>query len=734
MRYNTIVNPATNRKVSIHSNLGYKILKNYVIQSGGASVTMTKANTENNTLILTLKQSISQREAMNKIIAILKQLDPNTSERELKLQAFELVDTATDDRGRVLVSFIEKWEQEHLNSKSDSGRGLKRFIGAIQKVAIDNRAKNLVRKIKDNAALQIQGKMRVKLSQKRLNELKKSAAEIHHQSVVKTEMHDKLHRAFVKVKALKNILDIKDEIAQKKLKAQQNWKKIKNLTKATSAFSKSIIKDDLGVKPVDYGDRYKAELEDREQRRLDEDDEDDEDLQVSYNYFTATLDKAGSLTSSTLKSVGDWKLSRYEKSKKFTEKQLKSRFRKCKSNTPVDEVKLLLSDLEAFTDGYRNKVGLWVSGWSDTFTDSELENERNSGYTKLHELIKRGEIQNQKNEELALKKLYRRAKTYNEYQRFIQACHEHLDGNNNRLWGKKVGYGKFEDESLNDDMINADKKALEARIQEEKEEQDKRNKAEKQEQERRDKEAEKARIIADKKEADQQEYDKKMEKKLVTAFYSLPSEDSDIISKNRRSTYLKIIKSTLNDARKYRDGNWLGSNKHLDGLAYESGDLNDIILTLEYWEKLIRDTDKQEREEKQRIINEARLERERQLVATQTTVVPYSDGDYDDSNQSPDKSNDIYYEQDDSDPQDSIGQPWYYSDGDCNKWNSKKAYQGLDPGWTGLGRTPGMLYHCYNTKGCNIAAGKKGRCGKGDARAARKKAFRESNFQGITRN
>ena len=52
MKYNTIVNPTTNRKVSIYSDLGYKILKNYVIQSGGA--TLTKVETP--VKILTLKQ------------------------------------------------------------------------------------------------------------------------------------------------------------------------------------------------------------------------------------------------------------------------------------------------------------------------------------------------------------------------------------------------------------------------------------------------------------------------------------------------------------------------------------------------------------------------------------------------------------------------------------------------------------------------------------------------------
>ena len=115
MKYNTIVNPTTNRKVSIYSDLGYKILKNYVIQSGGA--TLTKVETP--VKILTLKQSISQREAMNKIKSILTQLNPDTSDLELRLQAFELVEPATDDRGRVPVSFIQKWEQEQINSKSD---------------------------------------------------------------------------------------------------------------------------------------------------------------------------------------------------------------------------------------------------------------------------------------------------------------------------------------------------------------------------------------------------------------------------------------------------------------------------------------------------------------------------------------------------------------------------------------------------------------------------------------
>ena len=39
MTYKTIVNPITNRKVSIYSDLGYNILRNYVIQSGGSTLT-----------------------------------------------------------------------------------------------------------------------------------------------------------------------------------------------------------------------------------------------------------------------------------------------------------------------------------------------------------------------------------------------------------------------------------------------------------------------------------------------------------------------------------------------------------------------------------------------------------------------------------------------------------------------------------------------------------------------
>merc|ERR1711988_505754 len=455
MEYNTIVNPITNRKVSIYSDLGYKILKNYVIQSGGATLTKVETPVQ----ILTLKQSISQREAMIKIKSILKQLNPDTSDRELKLQAFELVEPATDDRGRVPVSFIQKWEQEQTNSKSDDGKGLKRFIAAIRKVAQDNRAKKLVNKLKTtHFATKIQAQMRKKISKGRVDELRRRAT-------TNTEMRKKLHRGFTKLKAIKNILDIKHEIAQKKLKARQNWKKIKNLTKATSAFNKNIIKDDLGVKPADYDDRYKDELAAREQYRLYEDD-DDEDLQETYNYFAATLDKVGSLSSSTLKSLSDWKLSRYNQNMNIAEKQLKSRYKAITPNTSVATLELLLSDMNAFINGYRNRVGIFVSGWRDNFTDSDLEMEYQSDYSTIKKFIKnRAEVEKKQKqqrdevekkqkqqryevnkklkkdrEETALKRLFKTAKTYNDYQRFIKACDEHLYGNNNLLWGKKDGY------------------------------------------------------------------------------------------------------------------------------------------------------------------------------------------------------------------------------------------------------------------------------------------------------
>merc|ERR1711988_989551 len=190
-------------------------------------------------------------------------------------------------------------------------------------------------------------------------------------------------------------------------------------------------------------DRYKDELAAREQYRLYEDD-DDEDLQETYNYFAATLDKVGSLSSSTLKSLSDWKLSRYNQNMNIAEKQLKSRYKAITPNTSVATLELLLSDMNAFINGYRNRVGIFVSGWRDNFTDSDLEMEYQSDYSTIKKFIKnRAEVekkqkqqrdevekkQKKDREETALKRLFKTAKTYNDYQRFIKACDEHLYGN-----------------------------------------------------------------------------------------------------------------------------------------------------------------------------------------------------------------------------------------------------------------------------------------------------------------